>query len=198
MPCIHKVLLSKLSPGLTSSQPPASRPQSLSTLPPAWLLLGIMCGSKAASPGSGPAEEINGDHILSPHFEVAHRLNVSIVLSSGAITLMLAGLILYCLIKNKVVRCCVKDNPAHVAESGGMNTPHQPSMRPQSVSLPSAPTALQLQAPPLTHNIENIENSLARMQLQYSALASQLASQQSDQKTPGASGAPRLNQYPMV
>ena len=198
MPCIYKVLLSKLSPGLTSSQPPASRPQSLSTLPPAWLLLGIMCGSKAASPGSGPAEEINGDHILSPHFEVAHRLNVSIVLSSGAITLMLAGLILYCLIKKKVVRCCVKDNQAHVVEQGGMTFQHQPSMGPQPGSHPSAPTALQLQAPPLTHNIENIENSLARMQLQYSALASQLASQQSDQKTPGASGAPRLNQYPMV
>ena len=146
----------------------------------------------------GPAEEINGDHILSPHFEVAHRLNVSIVLSSGAITMMLAGLILYCLIKKKVVRCCVKDNQAHVVEQGGMTFQHQPSMGPQPGSHPSAPTALQLQAPPLTHNIENIENSLARMQLQYSALASQLASQQSDQKTPGASGAPRLNQYPMV
>ena len=161
-----------------------------------------MCGSKAASPvapqGMGSAEEINGDHILSPHFEVAHRLNVSIVLSSGAITMMLAGLILYCLIKKKVVRCCVKDNQAHVVEQGGMTFQHQPSMGPQPGSHPSAPTALQLQAPPLTHNIENIENSLARMQLQYSALASQLASQQSDQKTPGASGAPRLNQYPMV
>ena len=96
------------------------------------------------------------------------------------------------------MRCCVKDNLAHVAESGGMTLQHQPSMGPQSVSLPSAPTALQLQAPPLTHNMENIENSLARMQLQYAALASQLASQQSDQKTPGASVAPRLNQYPMV
>ena len=142
--------------------------------------LPFLCGSKSASPvapqGMGSAEEINGDHILSPHFEVAHRLNVSIVLSSGAITMMLAGLILYCLIKNKVVRCCAKDNLAHVAESGGMTLQHQPSMGPQSGSHPSAPTALQLQAPPLTHNMENIENSLARMQLQYSALANQLAS----------------------
>ena len=149
----------------------------------------------------GSAEEISGDHILSPHFEVAHRVNVSIVLSSGAITMMVAGLILYCLIKKKIVRCCVKDNQAHVVEQGGMAFQHQPPMGPQPGSHPSAPTALQLQAP-LTHNLTDIENSLARMQLQYSALVSQLASQKTDQKTPGAlgsaPGAPRLNQYPMV
>ena len=165
----------------------------------------IMCGSKAASTmapqGMGSAEEIIGDHILSPHFEVAHRVNVSIVLSSGAITMMVAGLILYCLIKKKIVRCCVKDNQAHVVEQGGMAFQHQPSMGPLPGSHPSAPTALQLQAPPLTHNMTDIENSLARLQLQYSALASQLASQKTDQKTPGASGASGAqgrNQYPMV
>ena len=119
-----------------------------------------------------------------------------IVTGKGKTTLF--GPKVYCLIKKKIVRCCVKDNQAHVVEQGGMAFQHQPSMGPLPGSHPSAPTALQLQAPPLTHNMTDIENSLARMQLQYSALASQLASQKTDQKTPGASGAPRLNQYPMV
>ena len=96
MPCIRKVLLCKHSSDPTSSL------QSFPTPPPAWLLLWIMCGPKAASPmaprGIGSAEEISGDSILSPHFEVAHRVNVSIVLSSGALTIMVVGLILYCLI----------------------------------------------------------------------------------------------------
>ena len=52
-----------------------------------------MCGSKAASPrpqqGLGPAGEISGDHILSPHIEATHGVNVSIVLSSGAILFLL-------------------------------------------------------------------------------------------------------------
>ena len=154
-----------------------------------------------APQGMGPAEEIYGDHILSPHFEVAHQVNVSIALSSGAITMMLAGLILYCLIKYKIVRCCVEDNQAHVVEQGGMALPHLPPMGPLPGPHPPAPTALQLQALPLTHNMTDIENTLARMQLQYSALASQLASQKTDQKTPvasGASGAQGRNQYPMV
>ena len=115
--------------------------------------------------------------------------------------LSVAGLILYCLIKYKIVRCCVEDNQAHVVEQGGMALPHLPSMGPLPGPHPPAPTALQLQALPLTHNMTVIENSLARMQLQYSALASQLASQKTDQKTPGASGASGAqgrNQYPMV
>ena len=146
--------------------------------------------------GIGSAEEISGDSILSPHFEVAHRVNVSIVLSSGALTIMVAGLILYCLIKKKIVRCCVKDNQAHVMEQGGMALQHQPTMGPHPGLLPSAPTAIQFQAPPPTNN--DIENTLARIQQQYSTLASQLATQKTDQKSPEASGAPRLNQYPLV
>ena len=50
-----------------------------------------------------------------------------------------------------------------------------------------------------------IKNSLARLQLQYAALASQLSSQheqKEQQKNQGAlgsaQGAPRLNQYPML
>ena len=200
MPCIRKVLLCKHSSDPTSSLPPVSRLQSFSTPPPAWLLLWIMCGPKAAPPmaprGIGSAEEISGDSILSPHFEVAHRVNVSIVLSSGALTIMVAGLILYCLIKKKVVRCCAKDNQAHVMEQGGMALQHQTTMGPHPGLIPSAPTAIQFQAPPPTNN--EIENTLARIQQQYTTLASQLATQKTDQKSPEASGAPRLNQYPLV
>ena len=56
--------------------------------------------------------------------------------------------------------------------------------------------AIQFQAPPPTNN--EIENTLARIQQQYTTLASQLATQKTDQKSPEASGAPRLNQYPLV
>ena len=200
MPCIRKVLLRKHSSDPTSPLPPVSLLQSFPTPPPAQLLLWIMCGPKAAPPmaprGIGSAEEISGDSILSPHFEVAHRVNVSIVLSTGALTILVVGLILYFLIKKKVVRCCAKDNQAHVMEQGGMALQHQTTMGPHPGFLPSAPTAIQFQAPPPTNN--EIENTLARIQQQYSTLASQLATQKTDQKSPEASGAPRLNQYPLV
>ena len=84
-----------------------------------------MCGSKAATshpPQSwGSPGEVNGDHILSPHIEGAHH--VSIILSSGAIAMMVVGVLIYCLIKNKLVRCCAKDNPAHLVEQGGTALP---------------------------------------------------------------------------
>ena len=157
--------------------------------------------------GMGPAGEISGDHILSPHIEAAHRVNVSIVLSSGAISMMVVGVVLYCLIKRKIVRCCVKDSPVHLLEQGGnsynANMAFQHQLGPQLGSQPSAPTALQFQAPQAPC-LADIENSLARMQLQYAAMANQLSSQKEQlekQKTPGAPGsthgAPR-NQYPMV
>ena len=146
--------------------------------------------------GIGSAEEISGDSILSPHFEVAHRVNVSIVLSTGALTILVVGLILYFLIKKKVVQCCAKDTQAHAMEQGGMALRHQTTMGPHPGFLPSAPSATQFQAPPPTNN--EIENTLARIQQQYTALASQLATQKTDQKSPEASGAPRLNQYPLV
>ena len=200
MPCIRKVLLRKHSSDPTSPLPPVSLLQSFPTPPPAQLLLWIMCGPKAAPPmaprGIGSAEEISGDSILSPHFEVAHRVNVSIVLSTGALTILVVGLILYFLIKKKVVRCCAKDNQAHVMEQGGMALQHQTTMGPHPGFLPSAPSATQFQAPPPTNN--EIENTLARIQQQYTTLASQLATQKTDQKSPEASGAPRLNQYPLV
>ena len=99
----------------------------------------------------------------------------------------------------KIKRCCVKENQAHVLEQGGMAYQHQPPLGPQ----PWAPAALQFQAS-RSPSLADIENSLARMQLQYAALANQLSSQKEQlekQKTPGAPGsthgAPR-NQYPMV
>ena len=33
--------------------------------------------------------------------------------------MMVAGIILYCLIKRRLVRCCEKENPAHLLEQGG-------------------------------------------------------------------------------
>ena len=105
--------------------------------------------------------------------------------------MMLVAVVLYCLIKRKIVRCCVKDSQSNMA------------LQHQLGSQPSAPSALQFQshqAPCLA----DIENSLARMQLQYAALTNQLSSQKEqmeNQKNPGAPGpshgVPR-NQYPLV
>ena len=199
MPCIRKVLLRKHSSDPTSPLSPVSLLQSLPTPPPAQLLLWTMCGTKASSPMPPSAEEISGDSILSPHFEVAHRVNVSIVLSTGALTILVVGLILYFLIKKKVVQCCAKDTQAHAMEQGGMALRHQTTMGPHPGFLPSAPSATQFQAPPLPPpTINEIENTLARIQQQYTALASQLGTQKSDQKSPEAQGASRLNQYPLV
>ena len=84
-------------------------------------------------------------------------------------------------------------------EQGGMALRHQTTMGPHTGFLPSAPSATQFQAPPLPPpTINEIENTLARIQQQYTALASQLATQKSDQKSPEAPGASRLNQYPLV
>ena len=199
MPCIRKVLLRKHSSDPTSPLPPVSLLQALPTPPPAQLLLWTMCGTKASSPMPPSAEEISGDSILSPHFEVAHRVNVSIVLSTGALTILVVGLILYFLIKKKVVQCCAKDTQAHAMEQGGMALRHQTTMGPHPGFLPSAPSATQFQAPPLPPpTINEIEITLARIQQQYTALASQLGSQKPDQKSPEAQGASRLNQYPLV
>lgn len=149
---------------------------------------------------------MSGDHILSPHIEGAHRVNVSIFLSSGAIAMMVLGVILYCLIKKKLVRCCVKDNTAHLLEQGGINSIAKPAFQNQTqLGLqPSAPAALQFQGHLASSQVD-IENSLARLQLQYAALASQLSCQQEqkeqlkNQGAPGSGqGAPRLNQYPLV
>ena len=202
MPCIRKVLLRKHSSDPTSPLPPVSLLQSLPTPPPAQLLLWTMCGTKASSPMPPSAEEISGDSILSPHFEVAHRVNVSIVLSTGALTILVVGLILYFLIKKKVVQCCAKDTQAHAMEQGGMALRHQTTMGPHSGFLPSAPSVTQFQASPLPPpSINETEITLARiqqLQQQYTALASQLGTQKPDQKAPEAQGASRLNQYPLV
>ena len=52
---------------------------------------------------------MNGDHILSPHLEGIHEVNISIVLSSSAIAMMVVGIVIYCLIKKKLVRCSERE-----------------------------------------------------------------------------------------
>ena len=54
---------------------------------------------------------MNGDHILSPHLEGIHKVNISIVLSSRAIAMMVVGIVIYCLIKKKLVRCSKREGP---------------------------------------------------------------------------------------
>ena len=98
-----------------------------------------------------------------------------------------------------MVQCCAKDTQAHAMEQGGMALRHQTTMGPHPGFLPSAPSATQFQAPPLPPpSINETEITLARIQQQYTALASQLGTQKSDQKSPEAPGASRLNQYPLV
>ena len=94
----------------------------------------------------------------------------------------------------------IKDSPIHLEQGGsGYNANIQHQLGPQ----PSAPSALQFQSHQATC-LADIENSLARMQLQYAALTNQLSSQkeqmenQKNQGAPGPShGVPR-NQYPLV
>ena len=75
---------------------------------------------------------------------------------------------------------------------------------PQLGFQPSAPAALQFQSNQTSSQVD-IKNSLARLELQYSALAAQVSCQQEakeQQKIQGApgpgQGAPRLNQYVLV
>ena len=145
--------------------------------------------------GLGQAGEISGDHILSPHIEAAHRVNVSIVLSSGAISMLLITVILYCLIKRKIVRCCVKDSPIHL-EQGGSGYNANMALQHQLGSQPSAPSALQFQSHQATC-LADIENSLARMQLQLSSQKEQLENNKNSGTSGSSHGGPR-NQYPLV
>ena len=125
---------------------------------------------------------------------------LTVVVSSGAITMVVVGVILYCLIKRRLVRCCEKDNPAHLFEQGGDRGNAKMAYLPPLGLQPTAPAALQLQ-PTQAPSLSDIENTLARMQVQYAAMANQLSSQREQleqQKTSGAPGAPHLNQYPVV
>ena len=117
--------------------------------------------------------------------------------------MMVVGVLIYCLIKNKLVRCCAKDNPVHLVEQGGNSSAKQAGLsQPQQGLQPSAPPALQFQCNNAPSQVD-LENSLARLQLQYAALAARVTSQQEQkEQTQGApgqgQGAPRLNQYPLV
>ena len=117
--------------------------------------------------------------------------------------MMVVGVMIYCLIKNKIVRCCAKDNPAHLVELGGNSSAKQAGLNQAQQGLqPSAPPALQLQCTNAPSQVD-LETSLARLQLQYAALAARVTSQQEQKEvTQGAPGqgqaAPRPNQYPLV
>ena len=154
-----------------------------------------MCGSKAnsnmASPRQGPIEEVSGDHLLSPHLEGAHKVNISIVLSSGAISMLLVSIIVYCLIKKRIVRCCEGENTAHdIAPQENNRSMALPRFLPPPTPLPT-PYALTQQ--PLNASTQfDLESAMAQLQAQNSALLNHLAIQQ--QQTEG----PRPSQYPMV
>ena len=117
--------------------------------------------------------------------------------------MMVVGVMIYCLIKNKIVRCCAKDNPAHLVELGGNSSAKQAGLnQAQQGPQPSAPPALQLQCTNAPSQVD-LETSLARLQLQYAALAARVTSQQEQKEvTQGAPGqgqaATRPNQYPLV
>ena len=89
------------------------------------------------------------------------------------------------------------------AEQGGNSSAKQAGLsQPQQGLQPSAPPALQFQCTNAPSQVD-LESSLARLQLQYAALAARVTSQQEQKEvTQGApgqgQGAPRLNQYPLV
>ena len=107
--------------------------------------------------------------------------------------MLLISVILYCLIKKKVVRCCVKDSPTHLEQgASGYIANFQHQLGPQ----PSAPTALQFQ-PHQATSLADIEHSLARMQLQLSSQKEQLENNKNSGTSGSSHGGPR-NQYPLV
>ena len=183
---------------------PTRRRQSTSTQPPVQRsnIPADMCGSKAGSnlptPGQGPNGEVSGDHILSPHLEVAHKVNISIVLSSGAISMLLVSIIVYCLIKKRLVRCCEGEGTNHdiALQEGNNRSKAQTMYLPPPTQLPSAPRALTLQPPHASTQLD-LESAMAHLQSQNTALINQLTIQQ-QQQTKGASEGSRSNQYPVV
>ena len=86
--------------------------------------------------------------------------------------------------------------PKSISQLGARGT--SPSICPQRAT----GCALQFQSNHASSQVD-FENSLARLQLQYAALAAQVSSQQEQkEQTQGApgqgQGAPRPNQYPLV
>ena len=150
-------------PGTATRQPTSvqSNLSSCSVLPLALRNVRIKGSLPHAPTGFGPS---GGDQ-WRPHTVATHRSRsqgerVNRPLS-GAISMMLVGVVLYCLIKRKIVRCCVKDSPAHL-EQGGNGYNANMAFQHQLGSQPSAPTALQFQAPQAPC-LADIENSLAHM-----------------------------------
>ena len=87
----------------------------------------------------------------------------------------------------------IKDSPIHLEQGGsGYNANIQHQLGPQ----PSAPSALQFQSHQATC-LADIENSLARMQLQLSSQKEQLENNKNSGASGSSHGVPR-NQYPLV
>ena len=114
----------------------------------------------------------------------------------------MVAIVIYCLVKKKLVRCCEGESTAHdiKLEEGSNRSKAQVVYLP-SPPQPSAPSALQHQAPHASTQID-LENALARLQSQNTVLINQLTAQSKQtqqQKTTGASEVTRFNsQYPVV
>ena len=108
---------------------------------------------------------------------------------------MVAGIILYCLIKRRLVRCCEKENPAHLLEQGGdRGIGKMAYLPPLGLLQPCGFSPLRLAACP-TSRTRWLACKCSTLPW---PLANQLSSQREQleqQKTTGATGAPRLNQY---
>ena len=121
-------------------------------------------------------------------------MNISIVLSSGAISMLLVSIIVYCLIKKRIVRCCEGENTAHdiAPQEGNNRSMALPRFLPPPTPLPTAPCALTQQ--PLNASTQfDLESAMAQLQ---AALLNHLDIQQ--QQTNGAPEGPRSSKYPMV
>ena len=120
-----------------------------------------MCKSTPAK--SSPSVE--GQHVLSPHLEGIHK--ISIVMSGGAVTVVVAGILLYCLIKWKVIKCCDRSNSSN--NNYGNNNHQQPSAPPQpqhvvTMTSPTAPVQGVTQ-PELEMSLLKLQNQVMLQQL---------------------------------
>ena len=100
---------------------------------------------------------------LSPHLEGIHK--VSIVMSGGAVTVVVAGILLYCLIKWKLIKCCDRSSNNNYDN----NNHQQPSAPPQpqhvvTMTSPTAPVQGVTQ-PELEMSLLKLQNQVMLQQL---------------------------------
>ena len=154
-----------------------------------------MCKSTPAK--SSPSVE--GQHVLSPHLEGIHK--ISIVMSGGAVTVVVAGILLYCLIKWRVIKCCDRSNSSN--NNYGNNNHQQPSAppQPQHVVTMTSPTAP-------VQGVTQPELEMSLLKLQNQVMLQQLNAQGNQPQQAKAGGDGRgdinqllalgLNRYPVV